>query len=183
MKFEVYGPFSLPLKERSRRLLEPAKVLRADFVKQANEVKNGKPKLSEACGCYVFAIRRKGGARPWYVGKTEKMTFGDKCLNTKNINTINSLLDDSHGQPDLYLLPQITRHGKFRSPTTGKRPAIDFLETMLIGMGIERNPDIANIGKTKMHGLEVAGFFKSTRPGPRGRAANKLRGVFGLKKK
>ena len=63
----------------------------------------------------------------------------------------------------MYLLPQIT-DGKeqFATPTTSEYIAIDFLETMLIGLAIKRNPDLANIDKTKMpRKLEVKGFYNS----------------------
>lgn len=180
MKFEVYGPFKLPLKKGRRRMLEP-KDLRADFVEQTSKIMGGNKNLSETCGCYVFTIRKQGGARPWYIGKAERMTFSKECLNSRNIITLNGLLDDGHGQPELYLLPLLTGSGKFASPTTSKRVEVDYLESMLIGMGIQRNEKLTNISKTRMlRELEVVGFMHTKRLA-RGGAAKELRDIFGMK--
>jgi hypothetical protein len=51
-------------------------------------VEANKPRLSEACGCYVFAIQNGGNLRAWYVGKTEKNTFSGECFEIqKNLYT------------------------------------------------------------------------------------------------
>jgi len=185
MKFEIHGPFELPLDGT----VQSNKKVRADFVDQtsASEYKKGSTALSSACGCYVFAIRAGRGILPWYVGKAERTPFGKECLTDRNINTYNLLLKNRAGTPLMYLLAEMTGGGKFAKTTSkttnvGTTP-IDFLETMLIRMAIKRNKDLTNIGKTKMvRELEVVGLMNTKRLA-RGGVASELRRVFGLKNK
>lgn len=178
MKFDVYGPFELLL--TGKRL--HAKNARADFIEQTSEAVIGTKTLADACGCYVFTIRAGRGTLPWYVGKTEQRTFSKECLIDRNILMLNDLLHNRlRGRPELFLLPQVTPGGGFVSPTKSKKPPIDFLESMLIGMGVQRNKDLVNINKTKMlRELEVVGVMNTkrrTRTGP----AKDLRDVFDWK--
>lgn len=185
MKFEVCGPFDVPLTGQMKQ--SPNEVL-TKFFEHPNMSKytKGNSALSEACGCYVFAISAKGGTLPWYVGKTGK-TFRDECLTPNNIITFSKLLNVrganqvSGGKPKLYLLPQVTPNGEKFS--AGDASSIEFLETMLINMGVWRNEKLENISKTKkVRELEVAGFYKSKQRGRRSEDVEKLRAVFDLEK-
>jgi hypothetical protein len=65
--YSVFGPFEIPraggiVNDRAGR-------------KFFGDVERECRGLSAAVGCYVFAISAAKGARPWYVGKTEKHNF------------------------------------------------------------------------------------------------------------
>ena len=171
MKFQVYGPIMMPKKEMRATALR--KAIDENLSDDPETLKAWKV----ACGCYVFAIGKKGGARPWYVGKTTN-TFRQQCINGDKPTMYRTLLrKQSHGTPMLYLVAQIKpTRGDFAAPNSG---AIEWLESLLIAKAYKRNKNLENIQKTdKVKNLEVAGFLgkgKRARTGP----AKSLRKVFG----
>ena len=161
----------------------PKKDMRAKDLRNAiDERLAGKPKALEAwkkaCGCYVFAIAKKGGAaKPWYVGKTTT-TFRFQCLSGDKPTMYRTLLrKQSHGTPTMYLVAQVKpTHGSFAKPN---KSAIEWLETLLIAQAYKRNPKLENIQKTdKLKNLEVIGFLGDKREG--GNPAASLRKTFGV---
>ena len=185
MKFDVYGPYEL-LRDSTGNLI-PKETL-SNFTAQVQAVTKGSRSLGDACGCYVFAIKARRGSYPWYVGKTERRTFSQECLNSNNMLTFNSLLRSGQGKPWMYLLPCLTDGDSFKSPTKAKRKKtaykpptpIDWLETMLIRMALERNGELVNTSKTKMlREIQVAGFFNSDIRGKRKGSVTELRKTFG----
>ena len=87
----------------------------------------------------------------------------------------NELLDGRHGKAELYLLPLVTGGGKFAAPNH----SIDYLETVLIGRGIERNENLLNISKTRMkRRLEIVGVMNTSRRARSG-LGKKMRNMFG----
>lgn len=75
MIFEVYGGFALPKSFRNKVSLDDK--VRHKFW---DEVARKRSNLSEACGCYVFAMQYGDNIRAWYVGKTEKQSFKKECF-------------------------------------------------------------------------------------------------------
>lgn len=174
MKFKACGPFRLP--RIKRKLIDSTAAARREFWA---EVEEEYPGLSEACGCYVFGIQSGGGTLPWYVGKAEKQPFRKECLTSHKANHYNMSIVGRTGRPVLFLVPQVTKVGRYRSPTVGQRKAIQELESLLIGMGVARNPNISNIMGTKFYQqLEVEGFLNSRKS--RAGSAKKLRDVFAI---
>jgi hypothetical protein len=174
MRFDIHGPFEL---DRSRNGLIAASANdRRDFWGWVDE---HVPGLSGACGCYVFAIQASRGTLPWYVGKAERQSFSRECLTSHKINHFNNAIAGRRGKPILVFLPQLTKKGNFRKPTTTTRRAISELESFLIGMAISRNPKILNTKGTRMlRELTVEGFLNSDR-GKSGISARTLRGILG----
>ena len=68
MKFQTYGPFSVPMNEE----------LKADLL--AKQFNKKKGHLNEASGVYIFI----NGGLPVYVGKAEKDSFGTRIPNHFN---------------------------------------------------------------------------------------------------
>jgi hypothetical protein len=137
--------------------------------------------LPDACGCYLFALQNGANIVAWYVGKTERRTFYQECFQATKINYYNETLIDHNGTPLLFLLPRLTNSGnRFSKPTrTGYRD-IDFLETLMIGMALERNPSLTNIKKTKLlREMVVPGVINSPQARPRGPVID-LRNALGL---
>ena len=181
MKFDIYGPYEL-LRDNTGNLIR--KETRDDFNAQLQAVTQGNTSLTDACGCYVFAIRSRRGTLPWYVGKTVRNIFSKECMNEKNINTFNEFLRGRDGAPVLYVLPKLTQTERFAKPAKGKSIspnaiAIDSLETILIYMALKRNQNLSNIQKTAMlRNLEVRGFLNARLA--RGGCIKELRNVFGI---
>ena len=175
MRFDVYGPYEIPRAQRGG-ISWPTQKNNKFWAKIDKDLT---PRyLSAACGCYVFAIKSGPKPLPWYIGKAERSSFKKECLNPRNINLYNQvLLNMKKGKPSLYLLPQLTKNDGFRKPAgTGvERPEIRELESMLIVMGISRNPDLLNVqGAIMQRRIEVIGFLNSD--GRKRRAqADKLR--------
>jgi hypothetical protein len=142
MRFAVFGGFTIARKANRHGVFDK------NFW---NQVTDSNQNLAEACGCYVFALKNGNNIVSWYVGKTEKRTFQRECFQPTKINYYNEVLIDRHGTPLLFLLPRLTKSRmRFSKPTKSGYRDIDFLETMLIGMALERNRELMNVKKTKL---------------------------------
>ena len=173
MKFGIEGPFELTRSHRG--LIDSSAVGRREYWEWVEEYAPG---LSNACGCYIFGIKASRGSLPWYVGKAERQSFRKECLTSHKIVHFNNVIVGRRGRPEIYFLPQLTNTGRYRSPTSTRRQAIRELESLLIGMAINRNPSLSNIAGTKwVQQLAVDGFINSSkkRSGP----SKELRKLFG----
>lgn len=139
MKYETHGPFEI---KRSPRLIDRSATARREFWKAIDE---GVPGLSYAVGCYIFCI----GSKPWYVGLAEKQSFRSECFQPHKINAFNSALDKVRGTPSLILIAKITPKERFAKPGVNGHKATRFLEDLLIGMALSKNPKLENIRGTK----------------------------------
>jgi hypothetical protein len=70
MKFTVYGGFALP-----KSFCHHVTLDRVDKKSFWDQVELTQTSLSDACGCYVFAMQFGDNIKAWYVGKTERQTF------------------------------------------------------------------------------------------------------------
>jgi hypothetical protein len=85
MKFSIHGPFEVP---RSNGLVDIAAPSKKKFWAAVSE---NDPRLPDACGCYIFVIKAKRGALPWYVGLTTKRTFKGEALGAIKLINITTL--------------------------------------------------------------------------------------------
>jgi hypothetical protein len=160
MDFDIAGPFELSrhgqkqiITKQSLKELKP-------------ELEEWESGLSDACGCYVFAIRAGKGYTPYYIGQASKRTIADEALNPSNREKYNEVLGYGRGRPMLFVLPMRTPKGKFRkrSQADGKLPAMNFLERWLITTAIQKNPNIVNNKETRfLRGIHVVGLLNATR--------------------
>ena len=158
MDFDVAGPFPL-VRSGSKKMITDttAKALKPDL----EEWESG---LSEACGCYVFAIRAGRGFTPYYVGQACKRSILAEALNPSNREKYNKVLAEQNGTPVLFLIPLRTPTGKFRKrPQVNSRLAhMDFLERWLIATSIDKNNQLINNKETRfLRQLHVAGLFNA----------------------
>lgn len=155
MQYEVYGEFPIA---RNGSLISRSKEDKGSFWAQVEEMEPG---LSDACGCYVFVLRK----RAWYVGMAEKQSFKQECFALHKITQYNEALGEVAGKPSLILLPKMTPGGRFAKPTSRGHSDIRILENMLIGSALSRNPDLQNVKGTKLlRQMNVPGFL-NPRPG------------------
>ena len=163
MNFEVYGGF--PVTEKGAN---------TEFWREVDTRGKG---LSQACGCYVFAIRNGNNFRARYIGKTEKNTFRGRFVD--HAGRLRTLSKET-GEIQIFLIPALTRTGRFMRPRRKGCPEIDYLETMFIGMALRRNPDLTNVQITTMlRSMHVSGVINAGRGQPT-RAAKFLKNALGI---
>lgn len=172
MRYDVCGGF-----EFSRKANRTGDYEGKPFWKMVDDEVDG---LSGACGCYIFALKNGDNLKAWYVGKAEKLTFAQECFSPAKRLIFNDVLLERNGTPLLFLLPRLTPNGKLSKPTRNAYDDIEFLETMLIGVAIEENPELTNLQKTKyLREMRVPGVINSPQARPT-RAVADLRNALGL---
>ena len=138
------------------------------------------PGLANGRGCYVFGLSKSGGSRiePWYIGKTNKQGFENECFKAHQLNHYGRALSRySRAKPHIYLIAQFANNGtRLYRGKAGK--VIDFLETYLIGIGLQANFDLLNKRDTKLYREVVLPGFLNSAQGNPGRGAITLRKTF-----
>jgi hypothetical protein len=158
MNFDVVGPFELA-RHGSKRI-----ITKDSISELAGHLEDHTAGLSEACGCYVFAIRAGKGYTPYYVGQACKTSILKESLNPSNREKYNVVLGETKGTPMLFPIPLLTPKGKFRKKQSvdGGMPFVDFLERWLIAAAIEKNPGLKNNKQTKfLRSMHVVGILNS----------------------
>ena len=173
MIFAVHGGFEIYRKKKNRW-----GVFDKEFWARVEQQEQG---LSRACGCYVFALQNGENINAWYVGKTEKSSFQKECFQATKLMYYNEVLDAHNGTPRLFLIARLTpTTGKFSKSSTNGYNDIDYLESMLIGMALEKNSHLQNVKKTKfLRELVVPGVI-NTQPGRSTDAILGLKNALGL---
>ena len=93
--YRGFGPFQIP---RDGSIVDSHAC--RDFWKDVEREHSGLP---AAVGCYIFAISAAKGARPWYVGKTEKNSFQGEVWTPHKLLLYNEALHKrKKGKPLLY---------------------------------------------------------------------------------
>lgn len=161
MEFDVAGAFEIP-RYGYKRIISKKSL--DDLKPVVEEWEEG---LSEACGCYVFALQTGRGTEPYYVGQACRRPLLKEALNASNRGKYNDVMADKiRGRPVLYLLPMRTPGGKFRRRKSGngRLAALDFLERWLIATALERNPGLINNKETRfLRKIHVRGIFNARR--------------------
>jgi hypothetical protein len=116
--FKIRGPFVVPL-VKNKRLVKPGC---PEFWSKPKV-----DKLSDQCGCYVFAMRAGKGITPIYVGKATK-TFKQECFADSKIarHYGPALLDYKRGRPVLFLVVLERTRGKVNKRAIAK---VDFFSS------------------------------------------------------
>jgi hypothetical protein len=163
-KYSIHGPFEVIRKKtpKGKVLLDTAPKAKNKFW---DDVETEVPDLPNACGCYLFAIKTKG-FKPWYVGLAEKQKFKKECFGYHKINIYKDVLDNcGKGTPYLFFIAKRTKKkDDFAKPSKRKkgRPDIQYLETLLIGTAIVKNPGLKNKMKTKyLINMSVPGLINT----------------------
>ncbi|MGN6488366.1 MAG: hypothetical protein ACTHLT_11180 [Devosia sp.] len=160
MRYWTAGPVELFLIDRRLSFDEYS---RREFWADVDSDHEG---ISEACGCYVFAMRRGNSYVPWYVGKAERQTFKRECLTEDKVRKYEEVLLTQKGTPTLSFYGRVTRERlAYSRPSTSQHRDIRYLERLLISHGVKRNKHLINIQDTRLQRtLEVPGLL-NTRQG------------------
>lgn len=169
MNFDVLGPYPL-----SRHT--PKNIVTDQTLKDLkHELDAKKPGLSDACGCYVFAIRAGKGYTPYYVGQACKSSILKESLNPANREKYNKVIAEYRGMPVLFFLPMKTPKGAYRKRPDGSLPTLDFMERWLIAEAIQKNGDLINNKETRfLRNIHIPGLFNA-RQGDNTAASRELR--------
>ena len=166
MKFRTYGPFKMP---RADGEIDDEK--KNQFWKS---IESKHQSLSNAVGCYIFALKAAKGYRPWYVGMTGRQSFADETWNVSNLLKYGRIIRAHKGTPMLFLIAKLTPRDRFQKPTTRKKlGAISALEGMLIARCLQRNSLLLNKKSTGYYNMQVPGYLNDT-PGARTKGAKAL---------
>jgi hypothetical protein len=162
MKFSIHGPFELP---RDSGLIDTTASSRRLFWEKVDE---SVPGLPDACGCYIFVIKAKRGALPWYVGLTEKNSFRFEAIGLHQVDHYNHALARKIGvKPQLFFLAKQTPTERFAKPSANYQPDVEFLETFMFGIALNRNADLRNAKNTRfLRNLVVPSIINSPRRPP-----------------
>ncbi|WP_147292956.1 hypothetical protein [Dyella psychrodurans] len=162
MNFSVHGPFEIP---RIKGLIDTSIAAKKAFWQSVDSTSPG---LSSACGCYVFSVKARRGALPWYVGLTTKRTFKDESLGAHQINHYNPAIVNKVGvKAQLFFLAKETSSGKYAKPSKNPHRDIEFLETFLFGIALNRNPALRNARNLKfLRNICVPGVVNSPQRRP-----------------
>lgn len=137
--FDVYGPFEIERNEGD--------VFRS---KQSmwDQVDNSDEELRSTIGCYMFCIRNGSNIVPWYVGMTvRKEGFYGEVFEDHKLDLYN-FVTDRRGVREMFFFPLMTGDmtdvGRFSRSRSAKKPVILWLEKVLMGIALERNPELLN---------------------------------------
>jgi hypothetical protein len=166
-KFKPYGPFEIPIVD--------GEVAKPELRAFWEGVEDEHPGLQDAVGCYVFATKARGAARPWYVGKTEKASFKKEAFHLSKLENYRKVLKArQRGVCQLYLIARVTDGGRFRKAGRRRIGSISKLEELLIGACLIKNPKLVNKSTTKhLREIHVPGYMNE-QPGARSREAQHL---------
>lgn len=163
VNYSIHGPFEVPRQPNGNVIRSAADKRR--FWAELDQLDDG---ISTACGCCLFAVRAARGIKPYYVGVAESQTFADECFESHKVNIYNDVLAARNaGTPIFILIAKRTPQGRFSVPSPNGHEDAKFLESLLIGAALEKNPDIMNIGRTRfLRGMIVPSFMNSQQRPP-----------------
>ena len=157
MKYNIYGPFEIPLgRGEFKRRIDKEDI---------EEFWNGvDPGINNACGIYVFSIKTNKKEKPWYVGKAQKQSFEKECFTPHKLLNYHESLEKSKGTPMMYFVARVTGKGRFSKPTLSNQghKHIDFVERSFLEMAYFKNNNIRNNkGTQRPDKLVVEGFYNN----------------------
>jgi hypothetical protein len=147
MSFQTYGPL-----EFNDWSPEGVRAFYAELTKQH-------PRLESAIGVYVMAVKKGKKLVPYYVGKTDRRSFGHRLREHFDGEMLDALFHQ-FGKVYFFLIARVTRAGGMKKPSGKKSNSIDHLEYQLIGTSLLKNPDLLNEKLKQTHmKLRVPGYI------------------------
>ncbi len=165
--YTVRGPYEIHcVKGKCGRFVDEGEA-KEDFAEKAGDYKN-------RIGVYVFGVHRKGGAVPWYVGKTTR-GFIDEIFSSNNVKKYNKVLIES-GKPVVFLIVH-PKLGRGRGVPATKQ--IGEIEDFFVKLCYEKNKALLNKQLIpKVTRWVVKGVIGT--PGRAGKTAERFKKMVGL---
>jgi len=179
MHFDMYGPFDLSRENGTVPARQPA--MWAAVREASCLYGDEEAELERAIGCYAFGLRNGDSIMPWYVGMTIAAGgFRREVLQSHKRQHYDHVISRKRGTPILFLMPLLTQERRFSRDRGTSKPLIEWVEKMLFGMALKRNPDCRNQRDTKyLRDVVVNGLFNSRPPGRPGPEVTAARQMFG----
>jgi len=156
MRFELFGPFTYPVKDGG---VDRSAAGKRELLSQFEQSRVG---LGTAQGCYVVASAGPNGRLPQYVGKSIAQGFGQECTAQHVYHHVRDAFERARRPPQLFLAARVTPKGRFARLGANGAPDINFLETFLIGLALDRNEYLGNRRGTRyLRQLSVVGFLNA----------------------
>ena len=161
MYFDTFGPFYVQV--NSDNEITGAQKSFWQQVREKEKYYDWEEKeIENARGVYVFGMEWGGNLKPWYVGQTvAKSGFYGEIFQKHKTDTYNEVINTKNGKPIMFLFPLLTREklvSKDYSDST--KSLVTWVEQMLFGLAIKKNPDCKNIRDTKyLRNVRVNGVF------------------------
>jgi hypothetical protein len=179
MYFDMYGPFEIA--KNNGHVASSQPMMWKSAQDECARYGYDKKEIENAIGCYVFGLRHGENLVPWYVGMTTAQRgFRGEIFQPHKIAHYDSVIKSRNGTPIMFLIPLLTPEGRFSRGTSNKS-LIEWVEKMLFGVALRRNPDCRNQRDTKfLRNVVVRGVFNSRdlgRPGPKVVAARQMFGT------
>lgn len=147
MNFQTHGPF-----EFNEWSPEGVRAFYRVFTAE-------RPELESAIGVYVVAVKRGKKLIPYYVGKTDKRSFGKRLKEHFDSGMLERLFGQ-FGKIYFFLIPRVTPTGKIKKPNGKVLDSINHLEFALIGTCLLQNPDLLNKKQRVFHAnFQVPGYI------------------------
>ncbi|HXM41216.1 MAG TPA: hypothetical protein VN924_08185 [Bryobacteraceae bacterium] len=119
--------------------------------------------------------------KAWYVGRAERQAFKHECFALHKILQYNDALQTVAGPLRLILLAKTTPKKRFAKTSQRGHRDIRFLENILIGSALRRNPKLQNIKGTKLlKEMRVPGVLNSGRGQGRSKVIQELKKALGI---
>jgi hypothetical protein len=167
MKFDVFGPFDIACKKKPNIQLPHDNATKVQFRQALNTVQAD---LANASGVFVLYADAGKGYQPWYVGQTTAQGFAKEIYGAP-IHKFGSAVASAYSPSNknvkfcALLFAAMTPKKKFKA-LKPQDSVIDFVESLMIGMALEKNPAIVNIQHASMlKKLTIPGILGSAHGG------------------
>jgi hypothetical protein len=106
--------------------------------------------------------------------------FRGEVFEQHKLNHYNKVLSSQQGSPIMFLMPLLTPDGKFSRDRNTTKPLIEWVEKMLLGVAVRKNPDCRNKRDTRyLRKVVVNGVFGAQGRGRPEEMAVAAREMFG----
>ena len=172
MRYTVHGPFLLPRDTDGLFTREAGE--KASFWETVESSESG---LSDGVGAYLISVRNV----VWYVGLAEKQSFRKECFSAHKVTKIDSAIRRGSGNAFLHLLAKRTPTDRIAAPSCNGYRDVQFLENSLIGISLERNPELLNRSDTAiLREIKVPGLFNSPPHSGKMKSVRSLQQILGV---
>ena len=171
MAISVFGPFEF----------DKHKCYDKEYIASKwDEIDKGEPRLSEACGVYIFSLKNADNFVPVYIGRTSPAAgFRKRVFSDDKFRTTIKYITDNRGILTVHLLA--TRKPKLSGFSVMRVDDLEYLETFCIMCALRKNEAITNVSKTSfVERILIPGITGNHAQGRQTTATQTLKNIFDL---
>ncbi len=166
-KYNVVGPIKIPAEQGHR-----GPIITETTAKKFWNNRDA-DRIRDERGCYIFGIKARRGAMPYYVGRTTKKSFESECFTDHKINKYHKAISrTTMGYPIMFFIVHPIRQGKTNSRQIGG------IENFLIKLEVSRNEKHLNVKNSNViDDWRISGVTGGRKPSV---SAKKLKKMMGM---